>query len=205
MAGYHYSGNSGVLVVHKPYGMVSKDVSRILKKSYAGIRKIGHVGTLDPLAEGVLVVLLGSATRLQGAFLERPKTYEFTVKFGTATETMDTEGATVEERPFEHITSERIREIISEFQGEQLQTPPLYSAVKLHGQPLYKIFEAGMGIQLILIRQKKSAAAPARAFFMRRELHSFECMFQRHLRASSRNRYSFQAWYLRLFNQDKTD
>ena len=145
MAGYHYSGNSGVLVVHKPYGMVSKDVSRILKKSYAGIRKIGHVGTLDPLAEGVLVVLLGSATRLQDAFLERPKTYEFTVKFGTATETMDTEGATVEERPFEHITSERIREIISEFQGEQLQTPPLYSAVKLHGQPLYKIARSGNG------------------------------------------------------------
>ena len=133
----------GMLVINKPQGMVSKDVSRVLQKKIAPKTKLGHVGTLDPIAEGVLPILFGKATRLQDYLLELDKEYEFDVRFGVLTTTLDTEGEIVSSFPFEHIDSEKIRSVIQDFLGEFNQVPPIYSAVKYKGKPLYKYAREG--------------------------------------------------------------
>lgn len=135
---------NGLLPVNKPSGMVSKDVSRWLVRRL-GKLKLGHVGTLDPAASGVLPILLGRATRLQDHLLDMPKTYEFDVKFGSETDTLDLDGVVVREAPFEHVTSEGLGVAIQEFIGDLEQTPPLYSAVKYKGRPLYDYARADKG------------------------------------------------------------
>lgn len=127
----------GLLPVHKPEGMVSKDVSRWLVKR-AGKLRLGHVGTLDPSAGGVLPLLLGRATKLQDWLLELPKTYEFEVTFGSETDTLDRDGKVVRERPWEHVTEASLRNAATSFLGEIEQVPPAYSAVKFKGKPLYE-------------------------------------------------------------------
>jgi tRNA pseudouridine55 synthase len=127
---------NGLLPVNKPAGVVSKDVSRWLVKRL-GRLKLGHVGTLDPAASGVLPILLGRATRLQDYLLELPKTYEFDITFGTETDTLDLDGQVTRETPWEHVTEAALAEAIKAFIGDFEQTPPLYSAVKYKGKPLY--------------------------------------------------------------------
>ena len=119
---------SGLLGVHKPSGIVSKDVSRWLEKRL-GKLKLGHVGTLDPLASGVLPLLFGQATRLQDFLLEIPKTYECTVELGYETDTLDSDGQIVETAPYEHVTLTQLQETAKSFVGRIKQVPPLYSAV----------------------------------------------------------------------------
>jgi tRNA pseudouridine55 synthase len=126
----------GLLPVNKPAGVVSKDVSRWLVKRL-GRLKLGHVGTLDPAASGVLPILLGRATRLQDYLLELPKTYEFDITFGTETDTLDLDGQVAREAPWEHVTSADLAVAITNFIGDFEQTPPIYSAVKYKGKPLY--------------------------------------------------------------------
>lgn len=128
---------NGLLPVFKSSGVISKDVSRRLGRILGKV-KMGHVGTLDPMAEGVLPILLGSATRLQDYLLDCPKSYRFTVKFGHETDTLDREGKVVESKPYEHITGEAIEAVIAQFEGTIEQIPPMYSAVKLNGKPLYR-------------------------------------------------------------------
>jgi tRNA pseudouridine55 synthase len=125
-----------MLVVNKPRGMISKDVSRWLTRRF-GKLKLGHVGTLDPLAEGVLPILFGSATRLQDYLLDHPKQYLFDMQLGTKTDTLDVEGQICEEQPFDHVTYEQLEEAGKTFLGEIEQIPPQYSAVKYQGKPLY--------------------------------------------------------------------
>lgn len=128
---------TGMLVINKPRGMVSKDVSRWLVKRLGKLH-IGHVGTLDPLAEGVLPILLGSATRLQDFLLELPKTYLFDMTFGYETSTLDSEGEVIDQAPWDHISGASLRDSLELFRGEIEQVPPIYSAVKFKGKPLYE-------------------------------------------------------------------
>jgi tRNA pseudouridine55 synthase len=122
--------------------MSSKDVSRWFERRFTRI-KMGHVGTLDPLAEGVLPVLFGKATRIQDFLLASTKCYEFDVKFGTATTTLDLDGEIIEESMIGHYTKDEIQDICEEMVGEFKQIPPLYSAIKFQGTPLYKYAREG--------------------------------------------------------------
>jgi tRNA pseudouridine55 synthase len=128
---------SGLLAVNKPRGMISKDVSRWLIQRLGRV-KIGHVGTLDPLAEGVLPILFGTATRIQDHLLALSKSYTFEVTLGRATETADAEGPTILELPWDHVSEADLRNAARAFEGRIEQLPPIYSAVKFEGRPLYE-------------------------------------------------------------------
>jgi tRNA pseudouridine55 synthase len=132
-----------MLPVYKPSGMTSKDVSRRLLRRF-GKLKIGHVGTLDPDAEGVLPVLIGNATKLQDYLLDMPKIYSFTVKLGYFTSTQDASGVALESKDFAHITQQSLKDASLKFLGKIQQVPPLYSAVKLDGKELYKHARSGV-------------------------------------------------------------
>jgi tRNA pseudouridine55 synthase len=128
---------SGLIPVWKPRGITSKDVSRVILKRF-GKLKIGHVGTLDPDADGVLPVLIGRATKLQDYLLDLDKAYSFDLLLGSATDTLDATGKTVATAPWEHIRGETVKSVCQEFLGVIEQIPPLFSAVKYQGQELYK-------------------------------------------------------------------
>lgn len=133
----------GVIPIYKPLGMVSKDVSRWLTKRL-GKQKLGHVGTLDPLAEGLLPVLFGRATKLQDYYVDMHKSYNFDVSLGIATTTLDCEGEQVEQQPLPaSMTQNLINQICREMEGEFLQKPPIYSAIKFRGKPLYEYARKG--------------------------------------------------------------
>jgi tRNA pseudouridine55 synthase len=132
----------GVLVIDKPGGMTSHDVVNRIRR-VTGVRRVGHAGTLDPLATGVLLVCVGRATRLVEYLVGRPKTYVTTVRLGQTTNTYDADGEVVAERPFTHITPDLINQSLAAFRGTIQQQPPLYSAIKKDGQPLYKLARRG--------------------------------------------------------------
>lgn len=133
---------SGLIPIFKPVGMTSKDVSRVLMKRFGKI-KLGHVGTLDPDADGVLPVLIGRGTKLQDYLLNMPKAYSFEITLGYFTDTMDSSGTKLEERPWEDISRHKFDEIIKKFIGPIQQIPPAFSAVKYKGKALYKYARAG--------------------------------------------------------------
>lgn len=133
---------SGLIPVYKPIGMTSKDVSRALVRRYGKI-KIGHVGTLDPDADGVLPILVGRGTKLQDYLLSMNKAYKFELTLGTATDSMDATGKVVAVCPWDHVTQEKIKAILPEFLGTITQIPPIFSAVKYKGKELYKYAHAG--------------------------------------------------------------
>lgn len=139
-----HSLSDGMIVVYKPRGMSSKDVSRWFERRFTRI-KMGHVGTLDPMAEGVLPVLFGKATRIQDFLLAGTKCYEFDVKFGTATDTLDLDGEVIGEAPVGDFTLEDIRAVCAGMEGSFTQIPPLYSAIKYQGKPLYEYARSGRG------------------------------------------------------------
>lgn len=128
----------GIILVFKNKGLTSfqivKEVKRILN-----IKKVGHAGTLDPMAEGLLILLLGKATKLFSKFLKLKKEYIFKVVFGKATETKDSEGKIIAEKRNFILKEENILKVIPFFIGEIDQRPPLFSAVKIKGIPAYKI------------------------------------------------------------------
>lgn len=145
---------NGMLIVDKPPGMSSKDVSRVIE-GLVGKVKIGHVGTLDPMAEGVLPILLGAATRLQDFLLDFPKTYRFDVTFGYETNTLDAEGEEVARADVGPLTVEQIQSAADTLKGDIEQAPPLYSAVKYQGKALYKYARAGAGADLPLEKMRR--------------------------------------------------
>ena len=140
---------SGLLAVYKPPGISSKEVSRKITR-VLGKNKMGHIGTLDPIAEGVLPILFGKATRLQDYLLSTRKSYECDLTLGESRDTLDSEGALVDELSFEGLTYFQVEEKIKTFVGKQSQIPPLYSAVKYQGKPLYKYAREGKGDQVPL-------------------------------------------------------
>jgi tRNA pseudouridine55 synthase len=136
----------GLLNVDKPEGITSHDVvSRI--RQIGHIRRVGHAGTLDPIATGVLLVCLGRVTRLVEYLVDQTKTYEATVRLGQETNTYDTEGEVVAEQPVTGITREAIVAALAQFQGSIAQQPPLFSAIKMGGQPLYKLARQGIEVE----------------------------------------------------------
>lgn len=138
------TGLSGVLVIDKPSGCTSHDVVAQLRRA-TGEGRIGHAGTLDPLATGVLVVLVGSATRLEPYLSAADKTYRARVSFGKATDTLDAEGAVTATAPVPDDVLDRAcaEQLLARFIGPIVQTPPAYSAIKRGGVPSYRAARAG--------------------------------------------------------------
>ncbi len=132
----------GVLNVSKPAGWTSHDVVAKVRRLLQ-IRKVGHAGTLDPEATGVLPVLLGKGTRLSAFLLHWDKEYEAVLRLGQETTTQDATGTIVRDCSVQEFRPETIHAAVAQFQGEQRQIPPMYSAVKMAGQPLYKAARAG--------------------------------------------------------------
>ena len=124
---------NGILPVDKPAGWTSFDVLAKLRGAL-GTRKLGHSGTLDPMATGVLAVFIGKATSAADRQLDHDKTYEATLRFGMRTDTGDVTGTVLETAPVT-VGEAQLQEILPRFTGELMQLPPMYSAVKINGQP----------------------------------------------------------------------
>ena len=139
---------SGILVLDKPSGISSAQAIRNVK-STLGVKKVGHAGTLDPMATGVLVCCINYATKLAGFYLEGHKSYEAVMVLGTETDTQDATGTIIAQRKIDssQLSLERIRSNINRFVGAIEQTPPVYSALKHEGLPLYKYARRGTPIQ----------------------------------------------------------
>ncbi|MFQ6606710.1 MAG: tRNA pseudouridine(55) synthase TruB [Fidelibacterota bacterium] len=127
-----------ILPLYKPVGWTSFDVVKKVR-SITGERKVGHGGTLDPFAEGVLVLGLGKDTKRLSTVIQSEKTYVATLQLGTETTTLDPEGEIIAEKPVPDLTEETIHSCLASFVGEQEQTPPMFSAKKVDGVPLYKL------------------------------------------------------------------
>lgn len=136
----------GVLLVDKPAGMTSHDVVYRLRRKL-GMQRIGHAGTLDPMATGVLIMLIGKATRISQYLISVDKAYEGEATLGVTTNSQDAEGEVMETRPVPPLTEEQVREAMKGFLGDQYQTPPMFSAVKIDGVPLYKSARKGEEVE----------------------------------------------------------
>ena len=135
----------GVIVLDKPSGMSSNGALSWLKKRL-GVRKMGFVGTLDPLATGVLPVFVGKATKLIDAFEHLDKEYQVTVKLGERTDTLDAEGEVLERRNLDGLDEEAVRSTLDSFQGRMEQDTPAFSAVKINGTPAYRMARKGQPV-----------------------------------------------------------
>lgn len=135
----------GFLVIDKPPGLTSHDVVAILR-AVTGLNKVGHTGTLDPFATGVLPLALGGATRLIQFLDEREKIYDATVTLGSATDTGDPTGTVIESKPVPPLDKAHVLEVLAGFVGDRMQTPPRYSAVKVKGKPLYAYARKGQDV-----------------------------------------------------------
>lgn len=136
----------GILLLDKPVGISSNAALQTVKRLYRA-RKAGHSGSLDPLASGVLPICLGEATKLVRFLLDSDKRYQVVGKLGQRTRTGDAEGEVVETRPVGVYTPQRLAEVAARFQGHIMQTPPMYSALKHHGQPLYRLARRGIEVE----------------------------------------------------------
>jgi tRNA pseudouridine55 synthase len=138
-------GPDGLVLVDKPGGMTSHDVVDAVRRAL-GTRKVGHAGTLDPMATGLLLVGVGRATRLLRFFGDLPKTYEGTARLGTETDTLDADGAVVRTAPVAALRGD-VEAAFASLVGESLQRPPAYSAVKVGGRKLYEAARAGQELE----------------------------------------------------------
>lgn len=142
----------GILIINKPKGFTSHDVVNIVRK-YLNEKKVGHTGTLDPNATGVLPVLIGKATKLSKYLIEHNKEYIVTAELGKLTNTGDTEGDIIKEdleieEKIHNLNNEKIIEILNSFKGEQSQVPPIYSAIKIKGKKAYEYARSGQDIKI---------------------------------------------------------
>jgi len=128
----------GILLLDKPRGMSSNAAVQRVRRAY-GREKAGHTGSLDPLATGMLPICLGEATKVAGHLLEGDKEYEFTAQFGERTATGDTEGEVVERCPVPEDLGAALVTAVARYLGTIEQVPPMYSALKRDGQPLYRL------------------------------------------------------------------
>lgn len=136
----------GVLNVYKEKGYTSHDVVAKLR-GIVGQKKIGHTGTLDPDATGVLPVCLGKATKLCDMLTDKNKTYETVLLLGQVTDTQDTSGSVLARKTTDYLTEEQVKEVIEEFVGVYEQIPPMYSALKVNGKKLYELARQGIEIE----------------------------------------------------------
>ncbi len=141
------SAISGMLIVDKPTGMTSHNVVSIIRKG-TGLRRIGHTGTLDPRASGVLVVLIGPAVRLSEYLVCDKKGYEAMIRFGSVSDTYDGDGNVIQTGREAPEDEEEIMDAMADFVGEIVQVPPAYSAIKIHGQKAYDLARKGQDVDL---------------------------------------------------------
>lgn len=137
---------NGILLLNKPVEMTSNGALQRVKRLF-GAAKAGHTGNLDPLATGLLPICLGEATKYSAFLLDATKRYVGTCQLGITTTTADAEGEVIRTRPVEPYSRERVEQVLAQFRGEIEQLPPMYSALKHHGQPLYKLAREGIEVE----------------------------------------------------------
>ncbi len=137
---------NGILLLDKPVGITSNSALQRVKRLY-NAQKAGHTGNLDPLASGLLPVCFGEATKLSAFLLDSEKAYRGVCKLGVRTTTADAEGEVTETRPVEGITPERVLGVLERFSGTIEQVPPMHSAIKQNGQPLYRLAHQGIEVE----------------------------------------------------------
>ncbi|MDH5369118.1 MAG: tRNA pseudouridine(55) synthase TruB [Gammaproteobacteria bacterium] len=137
---------SGIVLLDKPLGITSNRALQIVKRLY-NAAKAGHTGSLDPLATGLLPLCLGEATKVSGFLLDADKSYLATIKLGIKTSSADAEGEIIQTRPVENYSKKQIDAAIEPFLGDIEQIPPMHSALKVDGQPLYKLAHQGQIIE----------------------------------------------------------
>lgn len=135
----------GALLIDKPAGWTSHDVVAKVRGHFR-LEKVGHCGTLDPMATGLLIIVLGKATKLSEKLMSADKVYEGTMRLGETTDSYDADGELVETRPVPSLTTEMLNEAAASFLGDQLQVPPMVSAKKIGGVPLYKLARKGQEV-----------------------------------------------------------
>jgi len=136
----------GALLVDKPTGPTSHDVVDAIRRRFQ-VKKVGHAGTLDPNATGLLIVLLGRGTKLSERLMSDDKVYSGTAKFGECTDSYDVDGQITSSLPVLPMTLEELNQSAAEFVGDRMQTPPMVSAVKKDGVPLYKLARKGVEVE----------------------------------------------------------
>ena len=137
----------GVLIINKPKGYTSYDVVSIVKKKLS-ISKVGHTGTLDPNATGVLPILVGKATKISKYLIEHNKTYVAELRLGEKSATGDIEGEIVERKSIPNLKENKIKETLETFLGKQMQKPPIYSSIKINGKKAYEYARKGQTVEI---------------------------------------------------------
>ena len=135
-----------LLLVDKPSGYTSHDLVHLIRKTFR-VEKVGHGGTLDPQATGLLLILLGKGTKCSDQVMAGDKAYSAAVRLGRTTSTQDSEGETLAEKPWDTVTREAFEAKLTEFTGDLFQTPPMVSAIKVNGVPLYKLARKGQEVE----------------------------------------------------------
>lgn len=136
----------GLLLINKPIYWTSFDVVKYIRK-ISGVHKVGHAGSLDPIAQGLLIICIGNSTSLVPLLMNKGKEYVGIIKLGEVRDTDDISGTLVESKEIPHLSETNIKETFQEFIGEVYQVPPMYSALKLNGIPLYKLARKGKVIE----------------------------------------------------------
>lgn len=140
-----FSALDGAILVDKPSGPTSHDVVDAIRRKFR-IQKVGHCGTLDPNATGLLIIVLGRGTKLSERLMADDKVYEGVIKFGESTDSYDSDGEITAALPVLPMTLEELNAAAEEFEGDQMQTPPMVSAIKKGGVPLYKLARKGIEV-----------------------------------------------------------
>lgn len=136
----------GILIIDKPAGVTSHDIVELVRKKI-NTKQVGHSGTLDPVATGVLVLLVGKATKLFAEFVHFDKEYEATLRLGIVTSTGDSQGKILSEKDFSHLTEDTVRDAFPGFIGPRQQVPPMVSAIKHKGRRLYELARRGIEVE----------------------------------------------------------
>ena len=143
---HEFTALDGALLIDKPAGPTSHDVVDEIRRQFR-IKKVGHCGTLDPMATGLLMLVIGRATKIQDLLMSEDKEYEGTMTLGSSTSTQDRQGEVVEEKPVPDLSKDQIEAAFGKFMGDFEQMPPMVSAIKKDGVPLYKLARKGQTIE----------------------------------------------------------
>jgi tRNA pseudouridine55 synthase len=143
---HEFDAFDGAILIDKPAGPTSHDVVDAIRDEFK-LKKVGHCGTLDPNATGLLIIVLGRGTKLSEKLMSSDKVYEGTIKLGETTDSYDADGELVASLPVPPVTVEELNRLAAEFVGDQMQMPPMVSAIKKNGVPLYKLARKGLEVE----------------------------------------------------------
>ncbi|MDB6065250.1 MAG: tRNA pseudouridine synthase [Pedosphaera sp.] len=143
---HEFDALDGAILIDKPAGPTSHDVVDAIRRQFR-LKKVGHCGTLDPNATGLLIIVLGRGTKLSEKLMSSDKVYEGTIKFGETTDSYDADGELVASLPVPPTTMAELNEMAGSFVGDQMQMPPMVSAIKKNGVPLYKLARKGIEVE----------------------------------------------------------